>query len=266
MPTYSNGRVPYTVVSVVLAKGTDSNGYWEFRCTPAFAARWAFAKREAERRFGRTIYIRTGWNIYRPYDVQYAARRRACASGNCNGAAVEGSSSHGGNWGGRDCLAVDVDPNGLTWDQVDQAMEAAGFSARLITEAMSGIKGGERWHYIDFNAFGAIPAGMNAKPFEEDDMPLNADTDYPAFRDMLFRALKWDVRTNGAGPDWNLGPTVWERFNSVEAAAKASNVSPEQVKAIADAIIAKIQVPAPVIDYAAVAKAVNDDAAGRMKS
>ena len=184
MPTYSNGRVPYTVVSVVLATGTDSNGYWEFRCTPAFAARWATAKKEAERRFGRTIHIRTGWNIYRPYDVQVAARKRACASGNCNGAAAAGSSSHGGNWGGRDCLAVDVDPNGLTWDQVDQAMEAAGFSARLITEAMSGIKGGERWHYIDFNAFGAVPAGGNATPIvstkptpgtprEDEDMSIN---------------------------------------------------------------------------------------------
>lgn len=169
---YRNGQVPFTVVSVVLGTGRDANGYWEFRCTPAFAARWAYAKREAERRFGRTIFIRTGWNIYRPLNIQREARERACAQGNCNGASVAGYSSHGGNWGGRDCLAVDVDPNGLTWDQVDVAMEAAGFAARMITEAMSGIRGGERWHYIDFNAFGPVPifAGFDATTFEEDDM------------------------------------------------------------------------------------------------
>lgn len=166
MPTYANGQVPYSVVSVVLASGTDANGYWEFRCTPAFAARWTQAKRNAERLFGRTIYIRTGWNIYRPLFSQQTARRNACAAGNCAGASVPGYSSHGGNWGGRDCLAVDVDPNGLTWDQVDQAMEAAGFSARLITEKISGIPGGERWHYIDFNAFGPAPAGTETGEFD----------------------------------------------------------------------------------------------------
>lgn len=175
MPTYRNGHVPYSVVSVVLGSGTDRNGYWEFRCTPAFAARWAAAKREAERRFGRTIYIRTGWNLYRPIHSQEIARKNACAAGNCNGASAVGYSSHGGNWNGRDCLAVDVDPNGLTWDQVDQAMEAVGFSARLITQAMSGIPGGERWHYIDFNAFGPVPqfARGGATDFQEDEM--NAD-------------------------------------------------------------------------------------------
>ncbi len=175
MPTYSNGEVPYDVVSVVLATGTDSNGYWEFRCTPAFAARWKLAKAYAEERFGRTIYIRPGWNIYRPLFSQEIARRNACAQGNCNGAAVPRSSSHGGNWNGRDCLAVDVDPNGLTWAQVDEAMIYAGFAAGLITERISGIKGGEPWHYILFgdNAFGAVPAGLDATPFEEDDMQLS---------------------------------------------------------------------------------------------
>jgi len=166
MVLYENGSVPYSVVSVVLASGVDENGPWEFRCTPAFAARWAFAKREAVRRFGRPIFIRTGWNIYRPLFSQVIARNNACAAGNCNGAAYPKYSSHGGNWNGRDCLAVDVDPNGLTWDQVDEAMEAAGFSAGLITEAMSDIPGGERWHYIDFAAFGPVPAFADAVPFE----------------------------------------------------------------------------------------------------
>lgn len=166
MVTYRNGEVPYSVVSVVLASGSDRNGYWEFRCTPATAARWALAKRNAESMFGRTIFVRTGWNMYRPLHSQEVARRNACASGNCNGAAVPGRSSHGGSWNGRDCLAIDVDPNGLSWGQVDRAMVAAGFSAGLITEHMSGIRGGEPWHYIDFDAFGPVPAGLGGEDWD----------------------------------------------------------------------------------------------------
>jgi hypothetical protein len=161
---YPNGEVPYSVVSVVLAKGIDSNGPWEMRCTPAFAARWTYAKHLAEKRYGRTLYIRTGWNIYRPLKVQISARDRACALGNCLAAAFPRYSSHGGNWQKRDCLAVDVDPNGLTWDQVDVVMREAGFSVGLITEAISGVPGGERWHYIDFRAFGPVPTFASFTP------------------------------------------------------------------------------------------------------
>ncbi|MCC2033059.1 hypothetical protein [Microbacterium allomyrinae] len=196
---FKNGEVPYSVVSVVLASGTDSNGYWEFRCTPAFAARWASAKREAERRFGRTIHIRAGWNIYRPLFSQRTARTNACKQGNCNGAAVEGTSSHGGEWRGRPCLAVDVDPNGLTWDQVDQAMEAAGFSARLITEAMSGIKGGERWHYIDFNAFAPLPAGSTSS---DTPSPAVAEEEEDMFT--IYRR-GGSIRVVGNGRDFRIG-------------------------------------------------------------
>lgn len=55
---------------------------------------------------------------------------------------------------------------------------------------------------------------------EDDDMPLNADTDYPAFSYMLWRALKWDVRdgANGPGADAALGSTMWDRFGRVDNA------------------------------------------------
>lgn len=73
---------------------------------------------------------------------------------------------------------------------------------------------------------------------QEEDMALNADTDYPAFRDMLFRALKWDIRPDGAGPDWKLGPTIWERLNAIEAAAKAGvSIDPGEVAAAIAAAI-----------------------------
>ena len=157
MTLYENGNLPAGILESI-GSGTDENGYWEWQLTRATIARFRFAQRYALDHFGREIGIRTGWNGYRPLFSQQTARRNACASGNCNGAASPGSSSHGGNWQGRDCLAIDVDPNGLTWAQVWEACRAAGFEVGLITSAMSGIAGGEPWHVIDFNAFGPAPA------------------------------------------------------------------------------------------------------------
>ena len=110
----------------------------------------------------------------------------------------------------------------------------------------------------------ASPAGGNSTPLE-DDMALNATTDYEAFKTMLQRALKFDVRPNGAGADYKLGRTLWEQLNGIEKAA-STPVTAEQVKMIADAVVAAIGQPSVQIDYAAIAKAVNDDAAKRLAS
>lgn len=97
---------------------------------------------------------------------------------------------------------------------------------------------------------------------EEPDMALNSDTDYEAFKTMLQRALKFDVRPNGAGADWKLGPTVFESL----AGAQNKGVTEDQVKAIADAVIKSIGKPTVTLDYTAIAKAVNDEAAKRLAS
>lgn len=167
MTLYRNGRIPPGVLFTI-ADGVDRNGYWEFQTTRATYVRWQMAKDYAEKHFGKTLYIRSGWNIYRPFQVQKDARDRACAAGNCNAASVAGFSSHGGNWRGRDCLAIDVDPNGLSWAQVWEACRSAGFECGLITQAISGIPGGEPWHIIDFNAFGPVPdwSGDGGNAFE----------------------------------------------------------------------------------------------------
>ncbi|MFH8249912.1 hypothetical protein ACH3VR_06040 [Microbacterium sp. B2969] len=164
---YSNGRVPDSVVSVVVANGGSGAKAWEHRLTPGTAARWKAAQEYAFAHFGRRIYITWGgWNAYRPFDVQKRYRDEACANGNCNQASVAGSSSHGGNWRGSDCLAIDVDRNGLEWWQVWESCSSAGFECNRITERRSGIDGGEPWHIIDFNAF---------RPLQEDDMFTDDD-------------------------------------------------------------------------------------------
>lgn len=171
MVLYRNGEIPPGVLHVY-GSGSDGNGYYEWQSTAATWSRWLSAVEYARNKWGRAPRIRSGWNIFRPINIQRDARTRACNSGNCNGAAVAGYSSHGGNWNGRDCLAIDVDPNGLSWGQVDEAMRHAGFSVGLITQAISGIPGGEPWHYIDFNAFGPVPAGGGSTPFDAEEAEL----------------------------------------------------------------------------------------------
>ncbi len=68
-------------------------------------------------------------------------------------------------------------------------------------------------------------------------MALDADKDYDAFKRMLYRALKWDVRdgNNGPGADAKLGATIWDRLGRVQQVAASA---------------------APQIDYDALAKAI----------
>lgn len=95
----------------------------------------------------------------------------------------------------------------------------------------------------------------------EDDMGTidNTEENYQVIASFLQRALRYDVREQGLGPDWKLGLTLWEKI------AKTA-VTAEQVKTIADAVVAQIGIPKVTIDYAAIAKAVNDEAAKRLQA
>jgi len=228
MPKYANGRIPAGVLFTV-ASGTDSNGYWEFQFSQGTWAKWQAAKRYAENKWGRTLYIRTGWNVYRPLNIQQQARDRACAQGNCLGAAWPGTSSHGGTWsssrhtGGRlvDALAIDVDPNGLTWAQVWEACRTAGFLCGAITKDIAGID--EPWHIIDLDPWRAVPASEGAEPFpeqnpveesEEDDMKMKGAQykkgDVTVY--ILFNEVSgFYVEHSGAPADYNNKiATSWE--------------------------------------------------------
>ena len=61
-------------------------------------------------------------------------------------------------------------------------------------------------------------------------MALNADTDYEAFKTMLTRALRYDVRPNGAGTDPSLGFTMWERLDRIQAGVNGmQDVSADEI-------------------------------------
>lgn len=78
------------------------------------------------------------------------------------------------------------------------------------------------------------PYLIKTLPTEDEDMPLNADTDYAAFSTMLQRALRYDIRPNGLGADWKLGPTLWERLNNSDATTKAL------IEAIAPVVVSQV--------------------------
>jgi hypothetical protein len=203
MVLYSNGQVPNSVVSVLLANGYDKKGrYYEQRLTPQTAARWRHAQAYCVAKWGKKPIIRPGGpNAYRPLEFQRYYYQDGVDAGNPKQAAYPGTSSHGGWWTDRrdgrrkDCLAIDVDEQGLTWGQVWEACRAAGFDCGLITKAIAGID--EDWHIIDFNAYGSMPAFAGATPIHpdllEDDM-ANSDEILASVRETYNRQEQINVR------------------------------------------------------------------------
>lgn len=107
---------------------------------------------------------------------------------------------------------------------------------------------------------------------QEDDMGTldNTEANYQTLAYMLDRFFHFDGRDGGKGVPpvgsnySSYGATLWENLHGIRAAE--APVTPDQVTAIANAIAAQLKIPAPTVDAAAIAKAVNDDAAARMTS
>lgn len=153
MPRYSNGNIPPSALVQFDTGGGQHVG------TVGIRDRWYQLRSNVKARYGKTLQISSGWNVYRPYDEQVVGRANACASGNCAGAAVPGSSSHGGNWGWQDALAIDVGNYSIIGrDAFYEEARRVGFVAGAITEAVSNIPGGEPWHIIDLDPYRVLPA------------------------------------------------------------------------------------------------------------
>lgn len=85
----------------------------------------------------------------------------------------------------------------------------------------------------------------------EDDMGTldNTEANYQTFAGFLQRALRYDVRPNGKGADWRLGPTVFELLRAADDSTEV-----EGVKGAVSAIAVKMTDE----DRAAIAKSVAD--------
>ncbi|WP_144834117.1 M15 family metallopeptidase [Microbacterium sp. BH-3-3-3] len=166
MPRYQNGRAPLG----------DLVKFGEQHYLPVgTAARWRELQRLAQEKYGVWLAITSGWNGYRPYDIQVQYRKELGIW-----AAVPGYSSHGLVYQGRDCAAIDVNNWGalapgnssLAWSRFVVLCRLVGFTVDFVSPQ-------ELWHIGDFDPF-IVPAfasitinpGTTARPpiAEEDDM------------------------------------------------------------------------------------------------
>lgn len=160
MPTYSNGYIPESLLVTFATGWSSTDGNWKHQLSPAtYAKHLELVKRSP----GGKLAVTPGWGAYRPYQAQVVARRLFG-----NGAAVPGTSSHGGFWEGRQTLAIDYHNWGSIygWDQARwfADVRAVGLTPGMIMRSRGYPD--EPWHVIDLDPWAAVPAGVGAEPFE----------------------------------------------------------------------------------------------------
>lgn len=193
MALFCNGEVPRDRL-ILVASGTDENGYWEHLLPPATYRKHLALVRLGEQRRGRTLRITPGWNGYRPLGPQRTAREQACARGRCIDAAVPGSSGHGGTSGNADCMAIDYENWAWVWGTRD-----AFYAACREVGLEPGVIDWEFWHVVDRDPWAPVPAGE-----------VEVQMTYEDLKAILPRLFKYDVRENE-----NTGGTIWEKFADV---------------------------------------------------
>lgn len=156
MPRYSNGRIPTSALYRL------DTGAGQHLSTWTTAIRWYLLRRNVLARTGVVLYITPGMNGYRDWAEQGVGRRKACAQGNCNAAASQGYSSHGGTWNGGDAMAFDIGNYwAIPWAIFKEECARVGLEVGLITRAIAGIE--EPWHIIDRNPYGPAPFGARMR-------------------------------------------------------------------------------------------------------
>lgn len=146
---------------VTIGSGWDDIGQWFHKGPPGTIARWQEMVRLAVEKYGVRLRVTPGWNIYRPLSIQRVYRDRLGVY-----AAVPGYSSHGGEFQGRECCAIDVQNWGdlapgnasLAWSRFVALCRIVGFTVDFVTPQ-------ELWHVGDFNPW-SVPqfASITIKP------------------------------------------------------------------------------------------------------
>jgi hypothetical protein len=295
MPSYSNGYIPDDLL-VTFAEGANTvDGSWKHQLSPGtYAKHLALVKRSP----GGRLQVSPGWGAYRPYSAQIVARRIYG-----NGAAVPGTSSHGGFWEGRQTLAIDYHNWGSVygWDQVRFFADcrAVGLTPGMIMRSRGYPD--EPWHVIDLDPWAPAPAGLNVGVFnpqitsEEDEMNVVLYLYVPTNNLLLVDHMNKTIRELGnkttfvrdyysrkpyikaydAG-DSRIKPlegdVAWQQVVSGYVYVTKPNVegTPATIDPVkvAEAVVAGLKASGGVTVPSAeeIAKAVNDDAARRLAS
>lgn len=169
---WKNGYIPESEL-VIFRRGWNSiDGDWFWGLTPGTYARHQALLQRAFDRTGRWLEPSDGWGTYRPYGPQVIARRIWG-----NGAAVPGTSSHGGFWENQETLAIDY--SNWAWVYEKHGGRAAFYEdcrAVGLTPGMIEPSRGypdEPWHVIDKNPRSGAPAssgGVIVLPTEEEEL------------------------------------------------------------------------------------------------
>lgn len=116
------------------------------------------------------------------------------------------------------------------------------------------------WKFFDRNRVvgaGSAAGGSAVRPQkQENDMGTldNTEGNYQVFATFLQRALKFDVRENGMGPRWELGPTIWEKLGAADDSADIKGVNAELAKVAASVA----GIAAPKVDVTKLAAELRD--------
>lgn len=182
MTEYKNGYIPDSMLVTFNTGVNSTDGRWYHKLSSGTYAKHLKLVALAKKRTGRTLQISDGWGAYRPYNIQVLARKMYG-----NGAAVPGTSSHGGFWEGKQTLAIDYG----NWSWVYGGSRTNFFAdvraAGLTPDLISPGRGypDEPWHVVDLEPWKAASGGGGHKPApandeedEEDEMALKGAT-YP---------------------------------------------------------------------------------------
>lgn len=261
MPTYKNGFIPRELL-VSVGSGTDAHGEYQWLLSPGTAAKHRALVARALKRTGRALSPSPGYSCYRSYYWQQMYR---AIWG--NGAAVPGTSSHGGVWEGQQTLAIDY--GNWAWvyekygarkqDEFFADVRAVGLEPGLISRARGYPD--EPWHVIDLAPW-AAPASTTATPF-----PVPAVKEEPT---MYIARNAGDSAEQGARFIWGdgLAPEIISKSTAdifIDAGVVEESMDRGRWLWLLE-WARKRAATTGTIDYAALAKAVNDDAARRMVS
>lgn len=280
---WKNGQIPDSDL-VVFKRGRNStDGDWYWALSPATLARHNALVRRAQRRTGRTLAPSDGYSTYRPIPAQETARRLYG-----NGAAVVGTSSHGGWWEQRETLAIDygnwayVYANHGGQAAFYEDCRAVGLTPGMISRARGYPE--EPWHVIDLNPRSAVPAFADATPFDSEETELMGALDQiqkmhdvtrnfvvDQVRAMIDATIRYLVEQTQRQQDVTRAflrdvtqaqQDVTRNYIVDSVVAALAKVTPSLDKAELHAAVVEAigDVEIPAVDIDAIAKRVNDEA------
>lgn len=168
MTRYPNGEIPDSELVTFDFGHDDVEGDWKHQLTPGTYAKHLALVARAKDRTGRTLRVSPGSNAYRPIRTQRIFRDLYG-----NGAAVPGTSSHGGQWEGADRMAMDYGNWAYVYAEFANPRaeffadcRAVGLEPGLISTSRGYPD--EPWHVIDNDPWAPAPASATSP--EEDIM------------------------------------------------------------------------------------------------